>query len=509
MEHALSLIEKSLAGYATDVAVVYEGKQLTYAALDLLAAGAASTLYESGVRSGQRVALLLGNTPDYLIFDIAIMRIGAVKVPLNPMLSESELSHIVDHSSPVALVANDELAAKVESAATSGNSQLQFISVGVGFYLQNPDSVSTFTSTPSALDSTAVIYYTGGTTGNPKGVVHTHHSVGANLLSHIIEADVRRGEQMLLMTPLSHSAGLFAITGLIMGATLTVLPTFSVQKLIEEVRQGRVSWTFLVPTMIYRLLDEVVDSEDRLAGLETIVYGASPIAPHRLRQALQAIDAGFIQLYGQTECPNFGTTLDKREHQLALEDTSLFDACGKASVLADVRVMIEDRVAQTDEIGEVCLRSSYVMQGYLDDPAATAKTIVDGWLHTGDVGLLDERGYLHLRDRKKDMIISGGMNVYPAEVEAVLARQDGVSQVAVIGIPHETWGESVCAFIVPEGGAALDEEAVLAYARQELGSYKRPKTVEFVEALPLTAVGKLDKKALRKRFWAEGDRQIR
>jgi fatty-acyl-CoA synthase len=509
MSHALSLIEKSLQGYAADVAVVYEGEQLTYASLDLLASSASIALLESGVERGDRVALLLGNSPDYLIFDIAIMRVGAVKVPLNPMLSESELSHIVGHSSPVALVTNDELAYKVEGWATSGVSQCRLIPVGSGFYFKRPSRLPTFISTPSEADSAAVIYYTGGTTGNPKGVVHTHRSVGVNLLSHIIEADIRRGEQMLLMTPLSHSAGLFALTGLIMGATLTILPSFSVPSLIEGVALGRVSWTFMVPTMIYRLLDEVEHSKDRLTGLETIVYGASPITPHRLRQALRAIDAGFIQLYGQTECPNFATTLDKREHRRALDDASLFDACGKASVLVEVRVMIDDRVADTDEIGEVCLRAPYVMHGYLDDPAATAETIVDGWLHTGDVGLLDERGYLHLRDRKKDMIISGGMNVYPAEVEAVLARQDGVSQVAVIGIPHETWGESVCAFIVRDAGAALDEAAVLAYARQELGTYKRPKQVEFVEALPLTAVGKLDKKVLRKRFWVEGDRQIR
>jgi fatty-acyl-CoA synthase len=511
---ALALIDKSLRNYRADTAIRFDGVSITYGQLDPLIDAAAWRLADAGVGPGDRVALLLGNSPDYLILDVAIMRVGAVKIPLNPMLSESELLHIIEHSAADCVITNDGLADKLGrldngSAADAVEYNCTVASLGPGLYCQEPPPLRQFPATPRGPDDTAVIYYTGGTTGRPKGVVHTHRSVVANLLSHVIEADIRRGESMLLMTPLSHSAGLFALTGLIMGATLTLHSSFSVPALETEVAVGRASWTFVVPTMIYRLLDKVVASGSRLEGLDTIVYGASPITPDRLEQALEAIDAGFIQLYGQTECPNFGTTLDKREHQQARSNRALMGSCGKASTLSEAKVMVDGRTAEVGEVGEVCLKSPYLMSGYLDNPTATAEVLVDGWLHTGDVGIIDQRGYLHLKDRKKDMIISGGMNVYPAEVEAALQGLDGVSQVAVIGVPHETWGECVCAFIVRTDGIDLDEAAVLAHARECLGTYKRPKQVEFVEALPLTAVGKLDKKALRHAFWSADDRQIR
>jgi len=506
IDHVLSLVDKSMRNFADEVAIRYDGTGLTYAATDRLADAAAWRLKNAGVRPGDRVALLLGSTPDYLVFDVALLRLGAVKVPLNPMLSESELRGIVGHCAPKCLVTNDDLAGRLPGLLTAA--PYETVSVGAGLFRSAPADAEVFPATPAAPDDMAVVYYTGGTTGQPKGVVHTHRSVAANMLSHVIEGDIRRRERMLVMTPLAHSAGLFSMAGLIMGATVTIHPTFSVAALTAEVRDGQASWTFLVPTMIYRLLDEVIPTQNRLPGLDTIVYGASPITPHRLCQALDALDAGFIQLYGQTECPNFGTTLDKQEHRRALHDTALMASCGKASTMADVAVMADREALKPGAVGEVCLRSPYLMAGYLDDPQATAATLVDGWLRTGDMGVLDEHGYLFLMDRKKDMIVSGGMNVYPAEVEAVLQRLEGVAQVAVIGVPDETWGESVCAFIVRPAEADLDDQSVLAFARSELGTYKRPKRVEFVDALPLTAVGKIDKKALRARFWSAEGRQI-
>ncbi|HVX23178.1 MAG TPA: AMP-binding protein [Acidimicrobiales bacterium] len=513
IDHVLPLVEKSLRNFADDVAVRHDGTELTYAALDRSADAAAWQLKDAGVQPGDRVALLLGNTPDYLVFDLALLRAGATKVPLNPMLAGPELCHIVEHSASTCLVTNAELADRIDRRKVDGL-RGGTISVGSGLFRDAPVDGGApvdgqrFPSSPAAPEDVAVIYYTGGTTGRPKGVVHTHASVAANMLSHVIEGDIRRREQMLVTTPLSHSAGLFSMAGLIMGATVTVHPGFRPEALRREVRDGHATWTFLVPTMIYRLLDEIVGTGDRLAGLETIVYGASPITPHRLAQALAGIDAGFIQLYGQTECPNFGTTLDKREHRRALTDDTLMSSCGKASTMADVAIVVGREPAGPGEIGEVCLRSPYLMAWYLDDPEATAAAIVDGWLHTGDLGTMDHRGYVSLKDRRKDMIISGGMNVYPAEVEATLQRLDGVAQVAIIGIPHDTWGESVCAFVVRQPGSDLDDRGVLDFARTALATYKRPKDVRFLDALPLTAVGKVDKKALRAPFWPAVGRQI-
>lgn len=313
---------------------------------------------------------------------------------------------------------------------------------------------------------------------------------------------------MLLMTPLAHASGLFAQSGLIRGATCVIEDGFDAERAVALLRGSEISWTFLVPTMIYRILDVLGAGEPAgsVLALRTIVYGAAPISPRRLRAALDAFGPVFIQLYGQTESPNWGTRLAKSDHDL--DRPELLGSCGRASIAADVRVIGEDgEPLVPGQVGEIWLKTAYLMTDYLGSAQDTAEKFVAGGIRTGDIGVLDEDGYLYLRDRKNDMVISGGMNVYCREVEDVLGAHAGVAAVAVIGVPHEDWGESVHAVVVP-GADGLAADELLAWARSRLASYARPKSVDVVETLPETPFGKIDKKALREPYWAGATRGI-
>jgi fatty-acyl-CoA synthase/long-chain acyl-CoA synthetase len=262
--------------------------------------------------------------------------------------------------------------------------------------------------------------------------------------------------------------------------------------------------------MIYTVLDHPALEETDTSSLETLVYGAAPMTPARLREGIEQFGEVFVQFYGQTEVPNLITVLGKTEHRIAIEagEEQRLGSAGQPALMADVKIVdaeTGERKPPGSE-GEIMATAPYVMDEYWDRPEKTAETVEDGWVHTGDIGKIDEDGYVYLLDRKSNMIISGGMNVYSTNVEDVLATHPGVAQVAVIGVPDEKWGEAVTAIIVPDGEVTV--EAIREFADAELADYKRPKHVEFREELPKTPYGKVDKKALREPFWAEADREI-
>jgi len=325
-------------------------------------------------------------------------------------------------------------------------------------------------------------------------VVHSYGSLGINLLAHAIYGEIAPDERLLIVSPLPHSAGFHVQAALMQGARVTLQTHFDAGELIRTIERERITWTFLVPTMIRRLLDHPDLSSANLGSLRTLVYGAAPIAPARLEQGLARLGPVFLQLYGQSECPNFATTLSKADHLRA----ELRGSCGQA--VPAVRVSVRDEAgtpAPSGVVGEVCLQSSYTLRRYHADPEQTAAAFhPDRWLRTGDLGYLGATGHLFLVDRAKDMVISGGMNVYTAEVEHAIEELAGVRQVAVVGLPHPDWGEAVTACVVREG-AAPQRDTILAHCRARLSRYKIPKRIEFMATLPLTAYGKVDKKRLR------------
>lgn len=476
--------------YRDRTAVEAGGRRWSFADLDRWSGAVARQLQDRGVEPGDAVALHLGNGVEFVVADVAVARLGAVKVPINTLLPADTVRYIVEAVGARVTVVDPALGVDVPGP------------VIVVDDLAAPSGPPFSAPVPVGSGARAAIYFTGGTTGKPKGVVHTQASTVALHQAQLLEAEILQDDRLLLTTPLAHAAGLFAQSALLRGATSVIEPGFDADAVLAALRDRGITWTFLVPTMLYRLLD-LLDAPEPF-GLRTVVYGAAPITPDRLARALEVFGPVFVQLYGQTECPNWGTRLAKDDHDPARPE--LLDSCGRASIMADVAIVSDDfSVVPAGETGEVCLRSPYVLDSYLDNPAATAdKFLPGGWIRTGDIGFLDPQGYLHLRDRQADMVISGGMNVYCREVEDVLASHPAISQVAVIGVPHEDWGEAVHAVIV----GSVDVEEVLAWSRGRLAAYARPKSAEVVADLPVTPFGKIDKKVLRAPHWAGRERAI-
>jgi len=490
-------------------AVSCAGRTWTYADLAAKTGQASRSLSSAGVGRGDRVALMMRNKPDYFAWDIAIALLGAVKVPFNTALAAPQMDHMLAHAEVETIVADPDL---VETLWANGTSDpalyvvLPAVIEPTGREAQVPEPVRGLDA-----DDLSVIYYTGGTTGLAKGVAHSQRTVLTNLAAQALEGEILSDDRMLLTTPLSHAAGLFAAAGLLRGAHLYVEESFSVPRVMELCADEAITWTFAVPTMIYRLLDQAQQSgAGPLMSLRTVVYGAAPMMPQRLREGLDLLGPVFIQLYGQTECPNWGTRLSKDAHQRGLLDERLLKSCGAAATLAEIRIIDpEGREVPTGGVGEICLRSPYTMLGYHKNPEATAARLTDdGWLSTGDIGYVDPHGFVFLQDRNADMIISGGLNVYSTEVERALLESPAISQAAVIGIPDADWGEAVHALVVAKPGMVVDSLSVLADCANKLAKYQVPKTVEVVDELPTTPFGKIDKKLLREPHWGTGERQI-
>jgi acyl-CoA synthetase (AMP-forming)/AMP-acid ligase II len=352
--------------------------------------------------------------------------------------------------------------------------------------------------------------YTGGTTGRAKGVMHTHKSVLAIAMSEIVEMDMGRGEVLLQVAPLPHATQFMLLPGLVRGGTHVLMKKFDPEAVLRTVARERVSWTFMVPTMIYVLLDDPALARYDPSSLRTIVYGAAPMSPDKLERAMERLGPVFLQVYSQMEVANQTTALSKEDHVEALARArGRLASCGRPIAMAQVRIAgTDDRDVPAGEPGEILTRGPHVMRGYWRREEETAKTMRGGFIHTGDVARADEDGYIYIVDRAKDMIISGGMNVYSVEVENVLMEHPAVREACVIGVPDERWGEAVTAFVVRREDASLDARALIAFAGTRLAAYSRPKRVEFVAEIPKTPYGKMDKKAIRAAFWEGQDRQV-
>jgi len=516
------VFEKSLRKYTDRTAVRFADEILMYGEVDRRANAVAHAFADRGIGPNDRVAVLLTNTVEYLLTDLGVIKAGATKIPLNDSLTASEIEYMLNDSRAETLVCGPEFIEMVEGLRDSLDHVERFVGVGDGAEL--PSGFEPFADLDGeragspdvdpAPSDLAGHFYTGGTTGKPKGVVHTQESMTMNAYSHIAELGFDGEETLLLMTPLPHSAGGFRWGVLLTGATVLVQDGFGPQKALELIDEQSVTWTFMVPTMIYRVLDAPELADYDTSSIETLVYGAAPMTPARLREGLDEFGPVFLQFYGQTEVPNLITTFGKREHKISVQrdQTERLSSAGQPCLMADVKIVdVESSEPQPPgEEGEILATAPYVMQEYFERPEAMTETMTDdGWVHTGDIGKLDEDGYVYLLDRASDIIITGGMNVYSTEVEEALDEHPDVSHVAVIGVPHEDWGEAVKAIVVSEGEASAKLESdILAFAAEDLADYKQPKDVDFVESIPETPYGKMDKKALRDRYWEDRERQI-
>jgi fatty-acyl-CoA synthase len=353
-----------------------------------------------------------------------------------------------------------------------------------------------------ASSQTASISFTGGTTGAPKGVVRSQRALACSVATMLAEWDWPSELRFLALAPLTHATGSMVPAVLLRGGSVHVRAGFDVDDVHRQVVSERITATFLVPTMIYRLLDRPPSDDGDLGTLRLIIYGAAAISPHRLAAGLGRWGPIFMQLYGQVEAPNTICTLRIAEHRA--DDPARLASCGRPTLNVEVALMDADGVPVPPGLaGEICVRGPLVMDGYLDDPAATSAAMRDGWLRTGDLAVSDDDGYLTIVDRIKDMIVTGGFNIFAGDVERALGTHPLVRDCAVIGVPDEVWGESVLAYVVAASGPDIDRDTdtLGAHVRTMKGPAWVPRQFVFVTDLPVTALGKPDKKALRARHW--------
>ena len=515
------LFTAALDRFGSRPAVVAGGVTWTYRDIVDHANRLAHYLHRIGVGAGDPVALAISNRAEWIIADQAIIRAGAAKVPVNDMLSAREIEYILNDSGARVALVDGPLMTRVAAADAADLSTLISVDVapaddprvvgwadalalaaeGTGPEGTVPEGTGPPEVSVDPADVTMILY-TGGTTGRQKGVVHTQLTLASCEAAHVIELGLQDDERMLIVSPLPHATGFLAQAGMLKGATLYIEPAFDPEVVLERITRDRITFVFMVPTMIYRVLDRAEGHRANgpsldLSALRTLLYGAAPIALDKLARGLELFGPVFMQLYGQSEAPDFITRLRREDHDLTRPER--LASCGQVTTLMEMAVVDdEDRPLPAGEAGQVVARGPYVMRGYHNLPEKTAETLAGGWLHTGDVGRLDEDGYLYLLDRMNDMIISGGMNVYSSEVEVVVQACAGVDQVAVVGLPDDDWGERVVALVVPATGRAPDVEEIRSTCREQLAAYKRPKEIRLVDELPVTPYGKVDKKSLRR-----------
>ena len=470
-------------------------------------AGLARRLRDAGLEPGDRVLLFLRNHPRYLELLWAAWWAGLVVVPVNAKLHPREAEWIVaDAGARWGFVTRDVAPGPLVGLER----QIDVESAEADALLAPVDDFEAVPVTERGPDDVAWLFYTSGTTGRPKGVMITHRNLTTMGLAYFVDVDaVSPDDAMVYAAPMSHGAGLYAIPHLMAGAR-HVVPASGGVDAAELFALGRSLGplsTFAAPTIVNRLVDHAeaagLGPDDAARSFKTIVYGGAPMYVADLQRALRLMGLRFVQIYGQGETPMVGTALSRchladRAHPRHLQRIA---SVGVAQTPVQLRVADADgRCLPTGEVGEVLVRGDSVMAGYWRNPEATAAAVRDGWLFTGDVGCLDADGFLTLKDRSKDLIISGGSNIYPREVEEALLTAPGVAEVAVVGAPDAEWGEAVVAFVVPRPGASPTPAALDAHCLAQMARFKRPKRYVFVDALPNNNYGKVLKTALRVRL---------
>jgi long-chain acyl-CoA synthetase len=491
------------------IALVVGDRTITFAELDARTNQSAQAFSAAGVGFGDRVAFIEKNGAEFFEVVCGLAKLGAVGVPVNWRLAPQEMLQIVDDAQAKVVVVGAEFFGHVEAI----EDRLKATVVAVGGHprwTRYDEWVDGFAAEDPGVATrsgdVAFLMYTSGTTGPPKGVMLSQHNYFSKATGIADKWRFDGDSVSLAVMPMFHMAGSgWALVGLAEGCTTVVLRDVDPSAILDAVARHRITNMLLVPAVIKMLLSTPGDAD--FSSLRAIVYGASPITDDVLVKGLKRFGCEFIQVYGLTETTGSITQLDDHD---PVHRPDLLRSCGKPYPWVDMRIVDKAGVdVPSGTVGELWTRSAQNMLGYWNNPDATAATLTsDGWLKTGDAGYVDGEGYLYLHDRVKDMIVSGGENVSPAEVENVLMTHPGVEDVAVIGVPDERWGEAVKAIVVPAAGTLPSEAELIAHARRRLAGFKLPKSVDFASALPRTPSGKLLKRTLREPYWEGVGRRI-
>jgi long-chain acyl-CoA synthetase len=508
-----SMLARSAVMYGANMALRDPEGTLTWRDYVARSAKAAGMLRDLGLRTGERFALLSRNSARYAELLHAAYWLGAVPVPLNFRLAPAELAAVLDDAGCKVVAVEDGFAPLFSQAPLEAWRSRAFTlgaasSVGLPCYDALRDAARALEAHDPDEDDDAILLYTGGTTGRGKGVRLSHRNVMANALQLARTMSVKEDDLYLHVSPMFHSTDLKATSVSMHGGGHVYIPEFTPRAVLAAIEHYKITIGSLVPTMIIRTLQDPGFKDFDIATLRLISYGTSPMPSEWIRRTMDAFPGvDMQQVYGLTETSPVLAILDENDHRRALAGREdLLHAGGRPLPGLDVRILDnEGRDVPPGTSGEIVVRGPQVTKGYHNRPAETAAVFRNGWFHTGDVGRVDSEGYVFVQDRKKDMVVTGGENVYTSEVEAALCRHAGVLEAAVVGVPDERFGEALCALIVPVAGARLSAEDLIAHCRQHIGGYKIPRRIVFSEALPKSAMGKVLKEKVREemRRWME------
>ena len=513
------ILEKALSLYADKEAVVCGEARFTYKQFAERVYRLAHFLRSKGVGQGDCVAILHQNSHEFLESYFATAQLGAILNPLNYRLSPRELAFILQDSGAILLIASDRFVESVETlgemttelnqvvwTGSAGEKCAPFESANYEHVLKGEKTVPP--PLPHISDDDVVhLYYTSGTTGRPKGVMLSHKNVCVHALAAVAELKLGDYDNWIHVAPLFHLAdawATFAITWV--GGKHVIVPDFDPSLVLLAMQQERVTITNMIPTMLNMLVHTPGVETHDFSSLRAILSGGAPIAPEVVRKIMGVFKCDYIQTYGMTETSPYLTVSILKENLAYLSDEERFvykAKTGRPFMGVLLKVVREDGTDVTpndEEVGEIVVKGDIVTMGYWNRPEETAKALKDGWLYTGDMAVIDREGYVNIVDRKKDMIITGGENVYSVEVENILYTHPCVLEAAVIGVPDPKWGEAVKAVVVLKPGETVTEEEIIQYCKQHIASYKTPKSVDFISDLPKTGSGKIFKKGLKERY---------
>ena len=496
------LLVDALRRYPERIAIRTGERDISYAEIEAEISRYAKALRALGIERGDRVGLLGGNKIPIIYVTQAANMLGCVIVPLHPRGSLNDHIYVAKDAGLKALAfdTSEPYASRALELGEHGVAILASLGPQEGasdlMALAAEQVEEPLVPPILGPDEVCRLSYSGGTTGEPKAIMGTPRVLLTKTMIQLTQWEWPAEVRQLVVAPLSHAGGAMLLPTLTHGGTLHVLPNFDPREVLATIERERISCVLLIPTMIAALLDHPEIDDFDLTSLEVVYYGASPISPARLRQGIARLGKVFFQFYGQTEAPMTVTVLRRDEHDV--DDDRRLSSCGRPVPLVRVALLDDDgHPVPEGEPGEICVQGPLVMKGYWNKPEQTAEALKDGWLRSGDVAVRLPGGFLQIVDRKKDMIISGGFNVFAREVEDVIAEHPGVAACAVIGVPDAKWGETVKAVVVRHDGAAIEAEEISALVRERKGAVQAPRIVEFVDALPLTSLGKPDKKSLR------------
>ena len=511
-------VSRTAKYFPDHIAILFEGKQISYKELDQRTNRLAQGLFALGLKRGDRVAIQSWNRSEIAETEVACYKAGMVRIPINARLSAAEAMGILNNAEAKALIGDKPHLEPVLDNRQSLETVRHFINVdaalgGTIFYAallaDNRDTPPVVEVEP---DELAVLTYSSGTTGKLKGIMQSYGNRMAMIRKALMfpEVRIKPGDKIVHVGPITHVSGMLLMPFFFTGGCNLILNRFDLDMLLETIQREKVNYTMVVPTMIHFVLAYPKARQYRFDSLKGIFYGAAPISPARVQEAIDLFGPILIQGYGMSETTSFIAVLTAGDHTEALKtNPDRLGSCGRPVFDTEIRVVNEQgEEVSPGEVGEITARGPDIMMGYYKDPDLTQKTIRNNWIYSGDMAKTDEEGYIYIVDRKTEMIITGGFNVYPSEIEKVLYKHHAILEACAIGVPDEKWGESIKAVVVLKKGNQATEEEIINHCKQLLSAYKKPQSVDFVNELPKNPNGKVARRVVKEKYWAGKARRV-